>query len=115
MFDLTGSRLAGIVGLVGGLLLVVGPFVFAFHGTGATLAPIIGIAGIVVALKTLVRPAALDAWLLLGTGGIAILAGLAVGAPALWLLVLAGAVFLGAGAWRRISTEPEGGPRISPS
>jgi hypothetical protein len=115
MNDLSSPRIATGIAILGGVLLLLGPLVLGLYGAGAGAAYILGLAGIVIALKTLFRPQPIDSWLLVGTGALAIAAALVAGGAALWLHLIAGAAILGAGVWRRMITEPEGGPRISPS
>lgn len=115
MNDLSRPRIAAGVAMIGGVILLAGPLAFGLYGLGANAAYILGLAGILVALKTIVRPQPFDPWLLVGAGALAIVTAFVAGGAALWVHLIGGAAILGAGLWRRMMTEPEGGPRISPS
>jgi hypothetical protein len=115
MNDLSKPKIATGIAFLGGVLLLAGPLAFGLYGMGANAAYILGLAGIVIALKTLFRPQPIDSWLLLGTGALAIVAAFVAGGAALWFHLIGGAAILGAGVWRRMMAELEGGPRISPS
>ncbi len=115
MNGLTTPRIASGIALLAGVLLIAAPLAFGLYSTGAYAAFLLGLAGIVIALKTLFRPEPFDIWLLVGTGALAVAAGVVAGGAALWVHLVAGAAILGAGLWRRMITMPEGGPRITPS
>jgi hypothetical protein len=115
MNDLSKPRTASGVALLGGALLLAAPLALGLYAIGAYAAFLLGLAGIVIALKTLFRPQPIDSWLLVGTGALAIAAAFVAGGAALWVHLVGGAAILGAGLWRRMIIEPEGDPRISPS
>jgi hypothetical protein len=63
----------------------------------------------------MLRPQPSDTWLLVDTGAMVVAAALVAGGTALWVHLVADAAILGAGVRRRMITEPESGPRITPS
>jgi hypothetical protein len=97
------------------VLLIAAPPAIGLYGTGADAAHILGLAGIVIALKAMLLPEPVDTWLLVGTGAMVVAAAFVAVEAALWVHLVAGAAILGAGVRRRMITEPEGGPRITRS
>lgn len=109
---MTKTKIAAGIALLGGVVLTIGPLALGLYGLGINFVQLLGLAGIVMALKTLYRPQPVDSWILVGIGALAILVGLAAG---VWINLIGGAAILGAGVMRRIYSEPEGGPHVTSS
>ncbi len=115
MTNLSKSKTAGGVALLGGLMIVLTPLAYGLYGGSAFVAYILGLAGLAVAAKAIWRPASFDYLLLVGTGALAIVAAFATGGTTLWVLLAGGGAIFGAGLWRRLMSEPAGNAQTSPS
>lgn len=101
MKALSKPTLAGAVASIGALLIVISPLLSSLYGGGARLAFVLGLVGVIVAAKVLLRPSALDPLLLIGAGGVAALFAVITGGAAMWLLLPGAGAILGAGFWLR--------------
>ena len=113
MHDIPKTKIASGIAIVGGVLLLLGPLLFGLYGFVGTAGYLLALVAMAVGIKTLVRPGEFDNWILVGVGARAILAAFIGGGVALAVNILGGGAVLGAGLWRRMINEPEGGPHVS--
>ncbi|WP_304615745.1 hypothetical protein [Paracoccus sp. (in: a-proteobacteria)] len=115
MKAISKSTLAGAIASFGALLIVISPWVSSLYGGGARLAFVLGLAGVLVAAKVLLRPSAVDSLLMIGAGGVAALFAVITGGAAMWLLLPGAAAILGAGLWLRAADRSTGGNTLGTS
>lgn len=107
MKDISKPKIAGGIALLGALLIAFSPMLSTFYGGRAGIAVAVGVLGLVVAAKALFRPSPIDAMLMIAAGAVAVMASLAAGGAALWVLLPGAAAILGTGLWLRMMQTGE--------
>lgn len=108
MKELSKPKIAAGLALAGALLIALTPTLSGLYGNGARLAVGLGLLGLVIAAKALLRPAPMDRMLMMAAGGAALLLAVIAGGASLWLLLPGAVAILGAGLWLRAMDKPAG-------